>query len=198
MNIKSPAKAKKTKYGQAKQKRPPKKISETYLHNAGLYYLQRFAASSGQFRKVMMRKVKKSCLHHPDQDYEICQSLVEALVDKFEKAGLLNDESYTAGTVHSLRQKGKSKKSIQSKLLIKGVNPDLIDTKLADYDDTYGMEAPETELKAALTLARKRKIGPYRTTKDYNPEKELATLARAGFSYEIARKVLLSEENPEN
>ncbi|MCD8497437.1 MAG: hypothetical protein LRZ85_04760 [Alphaproteobacteria bacterium] len=51
--------------------------------------MQRYAASSGHFRQVMLRKVKKSCHAHADQDYEACAVLVDALVDKFKASRLL-------------------------------------------------------------------------------------------------------------
>lgn len=190
MNIKPKDKSKdKTK------RRVPKKISESYLHNSGLYYLQRFSASSGQFRNVMMRKVKRSCLHHKDQDLAACTTLVEDLVVKFERSGLLNDEIYTGGSVNSLRRQGKSKKAIEAKLTQKGINSQLIELKLRDYDENSGSNPSETELKAALMLTKKKKLGKFRVNPDQKPEKELATLARAGFSYEIARKALNYHED---
>ena len=38
-----------------------KKITLSYLENAGAYYLERFSASEAQFRKVMGQKIYKSC-----------------------------------------------------------------------------------------------------------------------------------------
>jgi regulatory protein len=67
-------------------RKKPKKITAQYLHNAGLYYLQRFAASRGQFRSVMLRKIRRSCMEHREQDYEACAALVEKIVEKFERA----------------------------------------------------------------------------------------------------------------
>lgn len=172
------------------KRKVPKKISESYLHNSGLYYLQRFSASSNQFRDVMMRKVKRSCLHHKEQDLAACTIFVDELVLKFERSGLLNDDIYTGGSVNSLRRQGKSKKAIEAKLTSKGVNLQLIDRKLRDYDENLGFQATETELNAALMLVKRKKLGVYRLKRDQKPEKELAILARAGFSYEIARKAL--------
>ena len=47
------------------------------------------------------------------------------------------------------------------------------------------------ELKAAAAFARRRRLGPYRT-KDREPNRlrDLAALARAGFAYDLARKVI--------
>ena len=101
------------------QKKIPRKISETYLHNSGLYYLERFAASKKHFKFVMKNKVKRSCMHHTEQDFEQCAAWVDALADKFEKVGLIDDDAYTNGLVASLRRKGKSRSAIINKLNIK-------------------------------------------------------------------------------
>ncbi len=81
MNIKPKAGNKANTPYKKREKPAPKKITESYLHNSGLYYLQRFSASSEHFRSVMMRKVKKSCMHHTDQDYDACAVMVDKLVE---------------------------------------------------------------------------------------------------------------------
>jgi regulatory protein len=181
-----------------KQQKKPKRISESYLHNAGLYYLQRFATSSANFREVMMRKVRKSCQHHTDQNLRTCEDMVDALVRKFQETGLLNDELYTRGAVTSLRRQGKSRKAIVQKMQIKGVDTDLTTEIISDHDtDQYGEESnPEHE--AAMIFARKKRLGPFRTPSPELSqeeekkimEKSLSSMARAGFSYETCRHVL--------
>lgn len=162
-------------------RKKPKKITTEYLHNAGLYYLQRFAASRGQFRSVMLRKIKRSCMEHRDQDYESCARLVEEIVEKFERAGLLNDELYTRGAVISLRRQGKSKSAILSRLKTRGITASLVTETLSAQD------TEDSELRAALTVLRRKKAGPFG---DRDNEKTLAALARAGFSYDTAGRAI--------
>lgn len=171
------------------QKKIPRRITADYLHNAGLYYLQRYAASSGHFRTVMLRKVKKSCLAHADQSFEDCTVLVDALVEKFKTSGLLNDDLYVRGVVGSLRRKGASKQAILGKLRVKSVTGDLATTKLEECDEEFAGEE-NGDLKAALIFARRKKLGPYAGTRVEEPQKTLAKFARAGFSYEIAARVM--------
>lgn len=158
-----------------------KKITAGYLHNSGLYYLQRFAASSGQFRSVMLRKVKRSCADHKDQDYETCAALVEETIKKFTRAGLLNDELYTQGVVASLRRQGKSRNAIISKLSLRGVETPMVREKLEAHDSEH------SEIRAALTVLRRKKTGPFGSGEN---EKILAALARAGFSYDTAQRAI--------
>ena len=168
----------------AKKKKAPRKITADYLHNAGLHYLQRFAASSAQFRKVMMRKVARSCAHHTDQDKEACARLVDALVEKFRASGLLNDELYTRGMVHSLRRAGKSRQAITAKMQAKGIGKSGTAAALTVCDEENHADTAEAERAAAQTLVRKKKL------RDRPPQKALAALARAGFSYDVAKEAL--------
>lgn len=175
----------------------PKRISETYLHNSGLYYLERYSASSNHFTEVMLRKVKKSCAFHTDQNYEECAQMVRNLTQKLIRLEILNDDLYARGQVRALRGKGKSKRFIHGQLKTKGVPNGLIEKHMALYDEEHGRNDRESEREAALTFARKKRLGPFRTNDRKTPEQELGSLARAGFSYDIAKSILELEESDE-
>lgn len=168
----------------------PRKITATYLHNAGLYYLQRYAASAAQFRKVMLRKAQRSCAHHKDQDMDACRSMIEDLVQKFISCGLLNDELYLRGMVHTLRRQGRSKSMIVQKLLHRGLSASVIESALRAADEEQDSDA-DGEYRAAEIFARKKKLGAHDTPQQ--KMKDLQKMARAGFSYDIARKVLQAD-----
>jgi len=52
---------------------------------------------------------------------------------------------------------------------------------LEDYDD----------LAAGLRLASRKKLGPFaREDRERDPQKDMAALARAGFSYDVVSKVM--------
>lgn len=194
-------KPQKKNFKKKKERRPPKKITERYLHNSALFYLERFAASKKHFTTVMMRKVKRSCMHHKDQDFDACEKLVHQLADKFEKNGLLNDGLYTESLVNSLRRKGLSTNGIVTKMLIKGIERDKTLEALERLDTENHEHPHEAEKMAAITFARKRKIGPfYRGDKDDEDfNKSLAKLARAGFSYDVSSFALkLTPEEAED
>lgn len=171
------------------ERKPPKKITETYLHNSGLYYLQRFAASAGQFRTVMQRKIDRSCQHHPDQRREDCIALLDALIAKFENIGLLNDEGYARGMVITLRRRGLSERAILMKLQNRGLPESRIKEALAAYNDENRTDSAKSDFRAALRLAQKKKVGPY-ASGEFVYDKALSAFARAGFPFDIARRVL--------
>lgn len=201
---------------QRKEPRPPRKITERYLHNAGLHYLQRFAASSGHFRNVMMRKVDKSCAHHKEQDRAACEKMLDELIIKFKEIGLIDDFAYARGMVNSLRRKGLSSKAIHMKMRLKCLPSEVIQEALESYNEENNITTPE--LTAALRLCQRKRMGPFdrnssaalNVVKDidedevngdreqFNKKKQrqLSALARAGFAYDIAKKAL--EMSPED
>lgn len=178
------------KKGNKREFKPPKKITERYLHNSGLHYLERFPASSAHFKTVMMRKINKSCRHHVDQDREICAELLNALIAKFQDWGLLDDKAYLKGMVTSYRRRGMASRQIEAKLRQKGLPTDEIIAAITKYDQEELEEDTDGEFHAATLFARKKRLGPYDVAARHTPEKTLATFARAGFSYDIAKKIL--------
>ena len=177
-----------------KPRKAPKKISAAYLENAALYYLQRYATSTANFRRVLRRKIDRSCRHHgedPGKHYP----LVEDLVRRYAAVGLLDDAAFARARVSSLRRQGRSRKAILAKLAARGLGPGEVEEALAEAD-----EGGEAEFEAACRLARRKKIGPWRTSPLADPkdrQKEMAALARAGFSYDIARRALEHEGEEE-
>ena len=173
-------------------KKVPRKISAQYLENAALFYLQRYASSAANLRRVLLRKINRSCKFH-DVPAAPFTPLVDGLLTRYIAVGLLNDESYARAKAQTLRRAGKSRQAIHAKLAIKGLSTAQIEDALHIADE----ESDNAELTAAQRHAKKKRIGIYRTdglTQDPAlKQKELAVLARAGFSYEIARKALYEE-----
>ncbi len=166
----------------------PKKITEKYLYNSGLAYLQRFPSSTAHFKTVMGRKIDKSCRHHTDQDKDACRALLDKVTAQFAELGYLNDELYLKGMVNSLRGRGSSSAVIRLKLKQKGLPEEDIKDALAAHDDEYESD----DLSSALKLCRRKRMGPYAKTAFDAAQKQkwLAALGRAGFSYAISVKAL--------
>lgn len=177
-------------------KKQPRRISAQYLENAALYYLQRYATSAENFRRVMTRKINRSCTFHevaPEPFYAV----LEDMILRYISSGLLNDQGFAEAKTATLRRQGRSRQSILGKLQAKGLSKPHIEAALESAD---AEKDGDPELAAAIVLARRKKLGPWRTKPLKDPardrQKEMAALARAGFSYEIARKALdYSEED---
>ena len=164
-----------------------KRATAAYLENAALHYLERFATSSGNLRRVLMRKVARSAEAHGTDPAE-GQQLVDDIVARFLRAGLLDDRAYAAQQAASLRRRGASRFGIRGKLALKGVAGELIDAAVGALDAEPG----ESELAAACALVRRRRLGPCRTPEQRAAfrQKDLAALSRAGFGLGLARRVL--------
>jgi regulatory protein len=87
-----------------------------------------------------------------------------------------------------MNRRGKSLRAIRVRLRQKAVSSDTIDDAFAVLTGEVG----QPDLAAAIAYARKRRLGPYRrdTGKPENPDNELAALARAGFSYSLALRIV--------
>jgi regulatory protein len=161
----------------------PKKISESYLRNSGLYYLQRHPASVSHFLSVMGRKMKRSLKAHPEQDLAPFEAfLKEKLVPEFERNGFLNDALYAKALTGSLQRKGIPKRVIEMRMSLKGVDADA--EQLGE----------QTDYQAAIRFAKRKRLGAFATT-PREPQKDLGALARAGFSYEIAMRIIKSSRD---
>jgi len=165
-------------------RKTPKKISKKYLENAALFYLQRYATSAENLKRVLLRKVKRSCAFHqiPAEEFT---PVVEELVARYMAAGLVDDAVFARARVMSLRRQGRSRQAIMARLQARGLSQSQIEAALRGVDE----EQENPELAAAIACARRKKLGPWRK-KPQDARKELAALGRAGFSYEVARRAL--------
>jgi regulatory protein len=135
---------------------------------------------------VLRRKVDKRCRLR-GEDPSAFHSLIDEVVARAVRTGLLDDARYTEARVATLRRRGGSRRAIEAKLAAKGIDRETI---------AAAMEGETSdEIQAAHALARRRRLGPYRRgERSAHREKDLAAMARAGFSFGVARVVIDGEE----
>jgi regulatory protein len=180
---------------ESQKRKVPRKVTPKSLENAGLYYLQRFSSSSENFRRVMMRRVMRSIQHH-NTNLEEGAEIVDQLISRFIKMGLLNDLQFAQIRVANLRRRGLSERTIRAKLMERGFPVGVINEGL----DFLASDKKDPELAALIIFSRKRRLGPFRKTLDKRNdfrEKDMAKLARAGFNYNMARKVISAQTSEE-
>lgn len=175
--------------GRARRK-GPRKVDPAYLERAALHYLERFATSAANLRRVLMRKVDQSARAHGTDPAEGGR-WVEALIERYLRSGLLNDAAYAEMKTSGLRRRGTSARAIRMKLAAKGLDADLIDGALAEAEAEAGPDG-DAEAEAAWALARRRRLGPFRPAaqRAERRDRDLAALARAGFDLDTARAVV--------
>lgn len=156
------------------------------LEKSALHHLGRFAATRTELRRVLtrrtMRAVKAGLIGR-----EETESLIAAVIAKLTAAGFLDDGAVARSRATALRRVGRSQRAIGQKLAAKGIARAEAASAIAEADD--GDE--HAELRAAARLAERRRLGPYRTGRrdEATMKRDLAALARGGFSYAIARAV---------
>ncbi|MBA1155311.1 regulatory protein RecX [Microvirga mediterraneensis] len=163
-------------------RKPPRQVTPAYLQRAALAYLERYASSAENLRRVLRRKVDKRCRLR-GEDPAGFRDMIDEVVEKSIRSGLIDDARYAEARVATLRRRGGSARAIQAKLSAKGVDRTAIAAALEGEDGD--------EEQAARAFARRRKLGPFRPGEraPYR-DKDLAAMARAGFRFDVARDVI--------
>ncbi|PHS79410.1 MAG: regulator [Rhodospirillaceae bacterium] len=178
----------KRKLKSKKEPRPPRKITEQRLANIALHHMDRYASSAENLRRVLQRRVFKASLFHEDLDADEAKGWIDELIVRYVESGVLNDLAYAETRARSLLARGSSGRLIRMKLMEKGIEDTIIDKALA----ALTLDAPDPELFAAIKLARRRKLGPFcdPAKRAENRDKHLGAMARSGFSYDMAERVI--------
>lgn len=173
----------------SKKSKTLRKMTPQRIKNIGLYYLKRFETSVVNLRNVLRRRVNDYAHRVPEFNKAEAYEWIEQLLEDFQRLGYVNDSRYAEMKIKSYMAAGKSPRYIWGKLKEKGIDDNLAEKLIAEQDF-----AP---FDAALKLARKKRIGPYSSNEELRKErrsKDLAILVRAGFDYDVAIKVLETEE----
>lgn len=187
----------------ARGRRAPRPITRGYLENVALAYLARFAATAKGLETVLMRRVTRSAAHH-GTDPADGAALVRDLIARYRDAGLIDDAAFAEARARTLHQRGLPLRAIAFRLRRKGVGAGDIDRALARLAEEAGLPdspAPDRvalDTAAARAYARRRRLGPWRAPdrRADMRERDLAALARAGFSYRVARAAM--DETPDD
>lgn len=171
-------------------RKPPRQVTPAYLQRAALAYLERYASSAENLRRVLRRKVDKRCRLR-GEDPAAFHEMIDEVVAKSLRIGLVDDTRYAQARVATLRRRGGSARAIQAKLSAKGIDRTTIAAALEGEDGD--------EDQAARAFARRRKLGPFRPGEraPYR-DKDLASMARAGFRFDVARTVIDGEREEED
>lgn len=166
-----------------------RKITPQRLKNIALYYLKRFESSVANLRSVLQRRVNDYAYQNKEFDRGEAYQWIEDILADFQRYGYLNDRRYAEIKIKDYMSAGKSVRYIKGKMREKGIDEEILSALLEDqeYD----------EFEAALKLAKKKHIGPFRTDDEArfeNRQKDMGTLVRAGFSYDVVQRVVGYEE----
>ena len=170
--------------GKPKEKRPPN-VTRVGLEGAALRYLERFDCSVSKLRKVLSDRVAKAARAGVEEAVA-APAHIEAILERYQSSGLLNDERFAKNFTERQRDRGGSRRVIEQKLRARGITADVVQQLMPRANSA------QTELEAAQAFARRRRLGPHRKpeTREAYRRKDLMALARAGFDYDTASRVI--------
>ena len=145
-----------------------------------VYYLSRYSSSKKNLEYILKKKIRR-LTEEKKVRYELYQE-INPIINKLEQLKLLNDEFFSESKINSLLMQAKSKNYIKQYLIRKGVNNKLADEQISNfYKKNLNLEKEN-----ASKFAKKKNL--LNNKESY--EKKLSKMARAGFSYEIAKEIL--------
>ncbi len=155
-------------------------MNEEKLLKFAIDYLSKYDSTKKNLLYVLKRKILR--LKIPKEEKAIIFSKVNSVFEILEKNNFIDDNRYTFSKILSLSKQGKSKKYIFNYLNKKGVNNSDIQNNFDDFQKNNN----DWELNSANLFAKKKRL----FDSEVSYEKKLAKMARAGFSYDVCKKIL--------
>ena len=145
-----------------------------------IYYLSKYSSSKKNLEFILKKKIRR--LSDEKKIRFHLYNEIQIIIEKLEKLNLINDQVFVESKIQSLQYQSKSKNYIKQYLLQKGIDKQLIEEQISlFYENNKNLEKEN-----ALKFAKKRNL----LDSDQDYQKKLSKMARAGFSYDIAKEVL--------
>ena len=159
------------------EKRPPRPLDARRLNDLALHYVARFATSAAKLEDYLKRKLRERGWEG-DGDPG-----VTALTEKLVAAGYIDDAAFAKARSGSLLRRGYGERRISQALSAAGIG---------ETEREAARSGAAAQRQAALTMARKRRFGPYGTAELDRParEKQIAAMLRAGHPLDSARLLI--------
>ena len=145
-----------------------------------IYYLSKYSSSKKNLEFILKKKIRR--LSDEKKIRFQLYNEIQIIIEKLENLNLINDQVFVESKIQSLQYQVKSKNYIKQYLLQKGIDKQLIEEQISlFYENNKNLEKEN-----ALKFAKKRNL----LDNDQDYQKKLSKMARAGFSYDIAKEIL--------
>ena len=145
-----------------------------------IYYLSKYSSSKKNLEFILKKKIRR--LSEEKKIRFQLYNEIHFIIEKLEKLNLINDQVFVESKIQSFQYQAKSKNYIKQYLLQKGIDKQLIEEQISlFYENNKNLEKEN-----ALKFAKKRNL----IGSDQDYQKKLSKMARAGFSYDIAKEIL--------
>ncbi len=158
-------------------RRAPDPLDAARLDALALAYVGRYATTRAKLAQYLRRKLAARGWAGDDPPP------VEAIVARCAGLGYVDDAAYAVGRANALGRRGFGERRVAEALRTAGVEPDQAAPARA--------AAREDALAAALTFARRRRIGPFAEGDEdaARRRRALGALLRAGHAPDLARRI---------
>tara|TARA_A100001015_G_scaffold280126_1_gene341999 strand:- start:2622 stop:3182 length:561 start_codon:yes stop_codon:yes gene_type:complete len=163
----------------------------TNLRDLAYSYLEKYSPSKQQLKIYLLKKYLKK--FSKSKEKKDISQIIDKIVSNLESNKFLNDELFSDSKARSMLRRGYSLNKINQSLRNKGVDQKNILSSLSKIKK----DNIEPDFVSALKLCKKRRIGAIRpiSNREIFYKKDMGILARAGFSFEISKKILELDKN---
>ena len=156
------------------------------IRNFSYSYLGKYSPSKQQLRTYLFKKLIK-------KNYKISSkreifNLIDSVITSLVVQKFLSDKYYSDTKSKAFLKRGYSLNKIRYSLIKQGIDEKYIKDSISKIKE----KESEPDFFSAIKICKKRRIGPNREENNRSLfyKKDIAILARSGFSYEISKKVL--------
>ncbi len=156
------------------------------IRNFAYTYLEKYSPSKQQLRTYLFKKIVKKGQNISSKK-EIF-NLIDTVILSLEEQKFISDKYYSDRKSKAFLRKGYSLNKIRYNLIKKGIDDKYIKSSISKIRENES----DPDFFSAIKMCKRRRIGACRDENNRTLfyKKDISILARAGFSYEVAKKVL--------
>ena len=158
----------------------------TNLKDLAYSYLEKYNPSKQQLKVYLLKKYLTK-FNSSNSKKEVSK-IIDEILKSLEKNKLINDSLYSDSKARMFLRRGYSLNKIHQSLKMKGVDQ----VHIKDSIEKIKKKQIEPDFVSALKLCKRRRIGAIRpvANRELFYKKDMGILARAGFSFEMSKRVL--------
>ena len=158
----------------------------TNLRDLAYAYLEKYSPSKQQLKIYLLKKYLNK--FNSSQSKKDLSNVIDKVLINLETNKLISDELYSDSKSRMLLRKGYSINRINQSLRQKGIKSEFIKKSIEKIKE----DKIEPDFISALKLCKRRRIGAVRPigNRELFYKKDMGILARAGFSFEMSKRIL--------
>lgn len=158
-------------------RQPPPPLDAAALDRLALRYVERFATTRKRLADYLARKIR-------ERGWDGAAVDPRAIAERFAELGYVDDRAFGEARATAMARRGLGARRVAGALYHAGV--------VGDDGAALAPAIADRAVEAAITFARKRRIGPFSAVAADRPlrQKQLAAMLRGGHDMSIARRIV--------